>query len=90
MNVKDISVGAILKPITTFFKHFHGIVFFLLLGALLIAASLMTISVINSTGPGEPQATIDANFDQATIKQVEDLDPNQISQPSGRTNPFVE
>lgn len=90
MNIKDISIGAILQPITKFFKHFHGIIFFLLLGGMLIAASLMTISIINSTGPGEPKATIDANFDQATIDEVEKLDPNQISQPSGRTNPFVE
>lgn len=90
MNIKDISIGAILHPITQFFKHFHGIIFFLLLGAMLIAASLMTISIINSTGPGEPKATIDATFDQETIREVENLDPDQISTPSGRINPFVE
>lgn len=90
MNIKDISLTMVLKPVQGFLKQFHGILFFIVLGGLLITAASVTLTVITSKPEATPQATIQDTFDQDTIDEVEALDPTLINKPSGRTNPFIE
>ncbi len=90
MKLDNLTISSITRPVGNFVKRFHSIIFFSILGALLITASLVIITVINDSPAPATSGQISENFDQETIDKVEALDPTNIEKPSGRNNPFIE
>lgn len=79
-----------LRPVVTFFKRFHAIIFFLIVSACLFVAIVLLLPVTNlSTTQSQPAQTVDASFDQATIDKLRSSSSSTI-QPGERTNPFNE
>ncbi|MBP9667375.1 hypothetical protein KBD87_01020 [Candidatus Saccharibacteria bacterium] len=73
-------------------KRFHAIIFFTLLGTLLITGVFIIASITKLPENQESSSTINPNFDTKTIQRVEEMNPDVLPQPAqgSRTNPFRE
>ena len=82
--------------IINFLRRFHIVLFVIVvLGGLAIVILLLNNAIVASTqSNGYTPNTNNGNFDQATIKKIQDLQTtgqsDQLTLPPGRTNPFVE
>lgn len=93
----NISLTIIKKSLSHFIERFHVIIFVVvILGGLGVVVLLLNNVILTSgnTSDYTPE-TSNAEFDQATIKQIEQLRTrdetgDQLDLSKGRTNPFVE
>ena len=88
----NITVEAIKKPLVSFIRRFHTIMFFLFISIALFISITLLMSFINissSTATNSSQA-INTTFDQQTIDRINDLGNNSSSKPGQRSNPFIE
>jgi hypothetical protein len=96
MNV-TISFAAIKKTVAAFLHRFHVTIFVLVVfgGLALVVFMLNNVIVLSTDSAGYTPETPSAEFDQATIDRIEELQTRDQSNgglqlPPGRTNPFVE
>ncbi len=89
MNV-NLDIPTIIRSLQQFIKRFHSIIFFTILGGLLITGSIFVLFVINNGPLPEVPPEFSDSFDQETIDKVEQLDPSELYKPTGRSNPFIE
>lgn len=95
MNV-NFSLESIKKQTTRFLHRFHIVLFVVIVlgGVAMVIFMLNGIIIRSSESDGYVPNTSTANFDQTTIKRIDELktrdqnNPNAL--PSGRTNPFIE
>lgn len=91
MKNMNLDLTTILRPVQGFIRRYHSILFFVVLSGLIISAALVVLSIISDKSYNNSSASsVNNNFDTSTMQRVEELSPNSISKPSGRTNPFVE
>jgi hypothetical protein len=97
MNINgSISLQIIKKQINRFLHRFHLVLFVIIVigGSAVVVFMLNRVVVRSGENDGYTSNTNNANFDQATIKRIEELKtrdenaPNTL--PKGRINPFVE
>lgn len=103
MSKKSVTTPAKKAPkqkqsIGDFFFRFHGIIFFsVTICGLAVAVFLLYSNVIvaSDTPHDYTPTTIDAGFDETTIKAVQNLHPatsapEPYSLPAGRNDPFAQ
>ena len=90
--MKDLDLASIIKPVTSFVKRFHTLLFFLLISGSLFAAIIVLLGIINpgSDGTTVTGEVVNGSFDQATIDQLEKSDSASSATPGQRVSPFVE
>lgn len=96
MNIQ-LSFDALKKSLAAFVHRFHITLFVLVVfGGLAVVVFMLNNVIVRSTDTSDyvPE-TPSANFDQATIDRIEELQTrdqmnDSLILPPGRTNPFVE
>jgi hypothetical protein len=95
--MKDISLTNIKKGLSRFIARFHIVLFTVtILGGLAVIILLLYNVILTSVDSnGYTPESKSADFDQATIKRIEQLrtsneSDGQLDLSQGRTNPFVE
>lgn len=93
----SISPAALKKGFYKFLHRFHVVVFVVIaLGGLAISVFILNTIIISSSDTSQfSSAGTTAEFDQETIKRIEELrtrdqNDNTLTFPQGRINPFVE
>ena len=88
----SIDLRSIQDSITTFFRRFHTLLFFLLVSGGLFIAILMLLHVIevSSSEADGQQNALSSDFDSETITRLNTLGNRSPSQPGNRPSPFVE
>ena len=92
---QSLDVNAIGPALTKFFKRYHSILFFMVLGGGLAVCMFVIISIIGASNVVDESLVtpINSTFDQQTIDQISKLKKDgsgdDLSFPSNvRTNPF--
>lgn len=95
--MQDISLDAIKRPLISFLKRFHLIIFVILVFGGLSVCVFVLYSIFQSSGDttGYQSSASTSSFDDQTIEklnQLKDASSGNITDPpdTGRTNPFVE
>lgn len=91
MKKEGTDISALTKPIGSFFRRFHTILFFLGVSGGLFAAILMLLGIISlsdTQAPSSDQA-VNGTFDETTIEQIQ-KGTSIPDRPTNRVNPFVE
>lgn len=88
----SIDLHSIQESITTFFRRFHTILFFLLVSVGLFVAILTLLQIIevSSSVGNNQQNTLSSDFDTETITRLNGLGNRSPSQPGNRPSPFIE
>jgi hypothetical protein len=92
----NLSLSAVKKAFFAFLHRFHVILFVVIvMGGLAISVFILNGIIIRSGDTTGITSSGNSNFDQATIKRINELQtPDQNSDTldlsKGRTNPFVE
>ena len=91
MKLDNLSVSALFRPLISFVRRFHTLLFFLAVSSSLAIAILVLISIVSLSSlvaPTSDQA-VNGIFDKDTIDRIEaGTTPN--TQPTGRPSPFIE
>lgn len=88
MDVSDIA-----KPLITFIKRSHTLIFFLLVSIGLAAAILTLVTIVNTSGSvsNQPNNSINGAFDEDIINKIGELGQGKLTQPgNNRSSPFTE
>ena len=98
--MNDINLSTMIKPAKSFLAHHHPIIFLLFTSSLLGIAIFMMIVLIQEPDKISDnltnQASVNINFDKATIDRIDKLHQSSDSQQKldfpadTRYNPFVE
>ena len=88
--------SALVRPLGTFFRRFHLLIFFVFIVGCLAASVLLLNKTLTDTSSKEYTSTISSGtIDQATLERIQSLhtsnEPTAApALPEGRTNPFAE
>lgn len=88
MDVTDIT-----KPLATFVKRFHTLIFFLIVSVGLATAILALVTIVNTSGStsSQPNNAISGSFDEDIIGKIGELGQGKLTQPGDtRSSPFTE
>lgn len=90
MKLDNLNLTNLFRPLVSFVRRFHTLLFFLVVSSSLAIAILVLISIIALAPLSAPTSdkAINGTFDQDTIDRIER--GTTPSQPSGRQSPFVE
>lgn len=92
----NVSIESLIAPLKAMLSKTHVTIFFVVIVAgLAYAVFILNQSLILSSGSETPSAAANTNFDEETIRRIEQLrtntdEPANTSLPNGRINPFVE
>jgi hypothetical protein len=96
---QSLDLSVISKSLSHFFGRYHSILFFLVIGAGLMACLALIINTINLSNLTDPSMAQVENttFDEDTMSRLKELDSAETSMndfeklfDQGRSNPFVE
>lgn len=90
MKSSNLSLSSLTRPLASFVRRFHTLLFFLIVSTSLGAAILVLISIIGTSSEtaSSSDQTVNGSFDDATIQRIQS--GTVPTQPSGRPSPFVE
>lgn len=88
----NMNIKSLLRGFIAFFRRFQTILFFLSVSTGLAVSMLLLLSIIelsNQTGD-ESDELISDSFDSETIKRINELNQNRLTQQGERASPFEE
>lgn len=95
MDIKDIKLSALSKPVSKFLHRFHAVLFVIVaLGGLAFVIFSLYSTIVRASDSTGMTTDTPIVFDQQTIDELDRLhrasNPSSVKLPGGRINPFVE